>query len=107
MFWASWVWGPAAGPKGASSPSPKMAPAGGPAYRVSLDTPKTEPTVRYSSRAQVIRREKGMGRMMSLILSSSLFGHVGAAISRPYGARRPGAPTAFNRPCGSAPPTAF
>ena len=67
MFWASWVWGPAAGPKGASSSAPKRDSAGEPVRRISLVTPKMLPKARYSSRAQVMSRAKGIGRMMSLI----------------------------------------
>ena len=67
IFWASWVFGPAAGPKGASIFSPKIGRALPAVFLTGPATPKRLPDFRYSSRAQVIRLPKGMGRMISLI----------------------------------------
>ena len=68
MFWASWVWGPAAGPKGVSIFSSKMGRAFPSPRRVSLDTPKMDWVVRYSPRIQFIRWAKGMGLIISLMV---------------------------------------
>ena len=74
MFWASWVWGPAAGPKGDSIFSEKMGRAWPFTCFTTLSTPKMLPWALYSFRTQLISWGKGMGRIMSLIeITSFLF----------------------------------
>ena len=64
MFWASWLLGPAAGPKGVSIRSPKMG-RDLPEARYSLWTPNIRPESAYSVTAQFIREGKGMGYIFS------------------------------------------
>ena len=64
MFCASWLLGPAAGPKGVSMRSPKMGrllPVALYAFR----TPKISPDAAYSSTTQFIRDLNGMGYIFS------------------------------------------
>ena len=66
MFCASWVLGPAAGPTGDSTFSPKMGRAWPPSL-ARRDSPKMVPWVFFSVRIQSMSWSNGMGRMMSLI----------------------------------------
>ena len=64
MFWASWLLGPAAGPKGVSMRSPKMGRLL-PVAWYCLCTPNTSPQPTYSVITQFIRDLKGMGYIFS------------------------------------------
>ena len=64
MFWASWLLGPAAGPKGVSMRSPKMGRLL-PVAWYALRTPKISPELAYSVTTQFIRDLKGIGYIFS------------------------------------------
>ncbi len=70
MFCASWLLGPAAGPKGVSIFSAKMGSAP-PSWRTILRMPKMLLRSACSVRIQSISCSNGIGLMMSLIVSSS------------------------------------
>ena len=64
MFWASWLLGPAAGPKGVSMRSPKMGRLL-PVAWYALRTPNISPELAYSVTTQFIRDLKGIGYIFS------------------------------------------